>query len=78
MSDKPIVDITDVMAGTTSVKARDLKKGYLVFDAFGRVDPLERDARLLKGGDEVSFKREGYWTEYTGADDDFTVIIPEG
>lgn len=76
MSDKPIVNISDVMAGTTTVKARDLKKGYLVFNAFGNVSPLVRDARLLKSGD-VSFQREGYWTEYADADDDFTVIIPE-
>lgn len=76
MSDKPIVDIADVTPGTSSVKARDLKRGYLVFDSFGGTYPLARDARVLKSG-EVSFQREGYHTEYADADDDFTVVIPE-
>jgi hypothetical protein len=76
MSDKAIVNIADVTPGTTSVKARELKKGYLVFDAFGGTYPLARDARMLKSG-EVSFRREGWFTEYAEPDEDFTVIIPE-
>lgn len=76
MSDKAIVDIADVVPGTTSVKASELKKGYLVFDAFGGTYPLARDARALKSG-LVSFQRDGCYTEYAEPDEDFTVIISE-
>lgn len=76
MNDEAIVDIADAVPGTSSVKASELKKGYLVFDAFGGTHPLARDARVLQSG-LVSFQREGYHTEYAEPDDDFTVIVPQ-
>jgi hypothetical protein len=72
-----LVNIADVVPGTSTVKASDLKRGDIVFDAFGGEYPLTRDARVFQSG-LVSFQREGYHTEYAEVGADFTIIRPAG
>ena len=76
MSDKAIVNISDVEPSTISVKAHQLREGDYVFDAFGGKHRLRRPARRLKNG-QVSIQREdASYTEHYDAEDDFTIFRP--
>ena len=69
------MDTSDAFAQAIRVKACDLLKGDILFDAFGGKHPLARDARTLKNG-AVSIKRTDYPAERFQADEIFTIMRP--